>query len=333
MKPLVQLLLASLLLTSCSKTEKGDSLFDPDNTKKSFPASTTGSNSILDYYNFSSAPNNGSFALYGFTTGNSVTTPETANTNTDTLTFLTPLTANGAFYDQKGDVRQGGTVLFAGLTLQSGLSGGNTYFVDTVASRTGIGSAMSASGYIDYSVFHGKKIPVTLNPDYGVANSPTRGATDSLYIPLTIRFNKTATPFYTDSMGSSILAVYSKNYNTPIQWNADPQNTNGVVIIIEYDPEFKLNTDYWAPQTPPEKRHLYAAIRVPDNGQYAFTPEDLQGLPTNCMAKLFIGRAVHKQLNDKSGTGTYAVYAATTLVTLCRISQCGASAPTPCTVQ
>lgn len=332
MKPIVQLSLASILMAGCSKMEKKESTLDKFNTKVSFAASTTGTDNILDYYTFVETPTNGTFGISGFSTGRSIKTTATANTNTDTLASLTPLGVNGMFYDNNQNPYFGGTVSFGALTLKPNPSSGNTYLVDTTASQTGLGSAMSSSGYIDYSVFNGKKIQINLNPVYGVTNSPTRGATDSIYVPKTIRMEKNSTLFYTDGMGSSILNIYSKNNNTILNWNADPENTNGVVIIIEYDPTLKFNTDYWAPQTPPESRHLYAALRVPDNGQYAFTPEDLQGLPTNCMAKFIIGRAMYKMVNDRDGFETYSVYTATAFTTLCRISQCRTTVLTPCPI-
>ncbi len=335
MKHYIGLLLLSFLLFGCSKNEKKLSSLDKFGTKKSFALSTEGSSNVIDYYSFLANPANGIFGITANTTdlarpASFNTSGATAKPNATSLT-ITPVNIGGAFYDANSHIISGGTVSFGGITLNPNPGHGNYYGLENSSiSNPTLANAISANGYLDYSTLAGTVIPVSINPIYGSSNLPNKGADGTMYVPQIIRLDKASMPFYSDGMGSSILSIYSKNNNTNIQWNADPNNGNGVVIIIEYDPTFKSNLDYWAPQSPPENRRLYCAVKVPDTGQYTFTPEDLQGLPSNCMAIMTIGRAQYVTFNDRDTYSQYSLYAATAVETLCRLSQCSSSITTPC---
>lgn len=60
----------------------------------------------------------------------------------------------------------------------------------------------------------------------------------------------------------------------PIQWNADPQNSGGVYILLHYSP--KENPRH--AEASPENEYNY--VHVPDNGLYTFNKSDFPDIPS-----------------------------------------------------
>lgn len=69
-----------------------------------------------------------------------------------------------------------------------------------------------------------------------------------------------------------------------INWNADPNNPNGVYIIVEYTPfENKPLRDAY-----PDKEYGY--VNVPDNGSYTFSKSDFPEIPDGSLTLLRVAR-------------------------------------------
>lgn len=92
-----------------------------------------------------------------------------------------------------------------------------------------------------------------------------------------------------------------------ITWNADPNNLNGVIIILEYDPTNLANLNLQS-NNPNLIRN---AITVTDNGEYIFTSNDLQNLPVGARITVTAGRASFTEIVDAANQTSYSIYAYT----------------------
>lgn len=88
-----------------------------------------------------------------------------------------------------------------------------------------------------------------------------------------------------------------------ITWNADPDNPNGVAVVIELDPITNGgNMDLISP--------VQLTIRkfyVPDNGQIVLTQELLKYFPEHAILKIQIGRGNYGRVQATNATSTYTI--------------------------
>lgn len=73
---------------------------------------------------------------------------------------------------------------------------------------------------------------------------------------------------------------------TTIFWNADNNNTNGVVILLSYEPSGFQNNDF----NNSRPNEIFKAANVTDNGSYTFTEDDFSNMPLGASLKVRIGR-------------------------------------------
>ncbi len=83
-----------------------------------------------------------------------------------------------------------------------------------------------------------------------------------------------------------------------IKWNKDESNNNGVVFIIEYDPDLNPSVA--------KKEKITKIFSSDDVGTYTIKAEDTADLPKQANVKIMVGRAGFKSV-ESSGK-VYAIY-------------------------
>ena len=88
-----------------------------------------------------------------------------------------------------------------------------------------------------------------------------------------------------------------------IDWNADPQNANGVYIILEYTP----SENERLMEAHPDKQYNF--INVSDSGSYTYSKSDFPDIPDTALVLIRIVRGII-ELPEVNGEEV-AVYAIT----------------------
>ncbi|NJL12707.1 MAG: hypothetical protein HC913_06745 [Microscillaceae bacterium] len=94
-------------------------------------------------------------------------------------------------------------------------------------------------------------------------------ANESLYVPTKIQFSQ---PF--PLLDPSV----QKSRGIQLNWNADPRNGKGVMLLMRVNPASGLSNPNW------QWYHLLKVI--PDNGQYFLSPQDLENFLLDWKLKL-----------------------------------------------
>lgn len=236
------------------------------------PAST-----IMEYYKFLRQDNVGSFSMQQFQTA-------------ATQYYSSPITKIGGFFTKAGKAIPKGDVQI-----------GNLLFSPNAAYNYEYGNRG-----IQGEELYGTDVVFKLNiknTNGGVATTGTNDeptVTDTMYVPKRIILSS---PIWSND--NAIQA------GTKIEWNIDPKNKRGVVIILDYDP---AKLPYNQGETPPAGKRVAKAIPVTDtDGSYTITAADLEGFEKGTNIDFTIGRANFKT-TDAGGGDKYALYAYTIVV-------------------
>ncbi|MEP5339251.1 MAG: hypothetical protein ABJL44_14610 [Algibacter sp.] len=114
-----------------------------------------------------------------------------------------------------------------------------------------------------------------LSAKSNVDKSSDEDSTESVYIPGLVNAE------FTGLEDGKIIA------NSLINWNADDQNTNGVVISIEYSPLSQPLQSVLTQNPAP----LMQAITTEDDGSYTISTKDLADFPQNALLTFYVARA------------------------------------------
>lgn len=127
------------------------------------------------------------------------------------------------------------------------------------------------------SAIYGNHYDVTLTPDELVANpAGGPGSSNHIYVPQLLDVT------FSGLSNGKVVA------GSQVNWNVDADNTNGVVIGIEYNPNAQPNEDVYNAQT---KRFLRGATLSDTDGSYTFTSEDFEEFPDDAIVTFYAGRA------------------------------------------
>ncbi len=95
--------------------------------------------------------------------------------------------------------------------------------------------------------------------------------------------------------------------STLITWNQDAQNTKGVYILIEFDPEEEENAAF----NNGIRTYRYNLIQTDDDGSFALSPNDFSDMPAGATISLWIGRSNYEIIDGADGINQYAITAYT----------------------
>ena len=88
-----------------------------------------------------------------------------------------------------------------------------------------------------------------------------------------------------------------------ITWNADPDNPNGIAVVIELDPIDNMeNKDLISPVQP-----IIKNIYVPDHGQLILTEEMMKDFPEHAILRIQLGRGSYRRIISNSSTQSLIV--------------------------
>ncbi len=182
----------------------------------------------------------------------------------------------------------GSTIYIDGISLTSDPAKNYAYLYNIAAKR---------------SPFSGRKIKINLGKNISAKGLDE---TDEFYVPEDFEIDPG------DGGGSGTPGGPATNreviYTGKLfQWNADTNNINGVVIILEYDPTNLANLSF-ANSYP---QRIRTAVTVTDNGSYNFTSTDLTGLPIGASITVTAGRGNFQTITDENNQQTYSIYAYT----------------------
>jgi hypothetical protein len=83
---------------------------------------------------------------------------------------------------------------------------------------------------------------------------------------------------------------------TVINWNKDPNNKNGVVVVVQYNPALQPSTAVARANTEIFTRYL----DLSDSGSYTVTAADLKNFPNESSLSFYIGRMAYAVTTDGS---------------------------------
>lgn len=89
--------------------------------------------------------------------------------------------------------------------------------------------------------------------------------------------------------------------NTEIRWNKDDKNTNGVVLILDYDPDL-------SPTQETHPKRITKVLGSADNGKYLISANDLSEFPKNGRLMLSLGRAGFNIYQPNNSSNTFSLY-------------------------
>lgn len=140
----------------------------------------------------------------------------------------------------------------------------------------------------------GSNVGFQLNPPASMLKSATDATiNDTMYVPEKLLLNEPKLTYVVGGDNSDL--VYSGQTFT---WNADANNTKGVIIIVTYDPEDG--------STP-----VRNAITVVDNGSCQLSDILFQGVPHGKVVTVEVCRGNFKYSTDASVSNTYSLYSYT----------------------
>lgn len=119
---------------------------------------------------------------------------------------------------------------------------------------------------------YGENLAFSFSNNTITATSSENG---SIYIPESINWS-----------GGIGLSYASYGPGDVLTWNADQNNSNGVVISLEYLPSEQSNLAIAQAQP----RHIYRGINVPDNGSFLLRAEYFDDIPDGASLNAWIGR-------------------------------------------
>jgi hypothetical protein len=91
---------------------------------------------------------------------------------------------------------------------------------------------------------------------------------------------------------------FNKNGNLPVSWNADPNNTDSVFIVVTYD--YEVTKDFFNSTATPTP--VINQIKVPDNGTCTLPASFFSSFPNNSFNRIEIYRGNYENF-DVGTTG------------------------------
>lgn len=330
MKPIKLFLyiITLMAMTSCDKNavNRQNSLEKLEVGRSDVSTMSGVGDGIEAFYTFLQTQSNGSFGLVNFSSYRvaGLQSPVTSDRGHGNYEF------NGAFYDDNQNIVPGGLVSFGPLSISSDPARGNMYLQNSFggAAAAAAPAATPAPAFdpvTDYNSVAGQTLNFTLNP-----STPGLPVSGSLYVPqrMSVKFGfenpntdgGSSPPRQSPIMGNNFPRWGTTVNNTvgcELGWVADPLNTSGVVVTVEYDAE---NSKSVLPASPAGDRKRYVAFRVADNGRFI--------IPTTVYSTLFpgldprdgfsalvtvtVGRATYTMASNSADPARkYSVYAAT----------------------
>jgi hypothetical protein len=189
----------------------------------------------------------------------------------------------GVYTDTNRNILTGGPMSIGNMTFSDSIVGTQYYYG---------GIPIQGASYFGTTLLY------KLNP---VISGQVTGAPlqSNLYAPALININS-------PSIGSKV------NTGTKITWNADPNNTKGILIELKYDPTAKsnlaLSTAY-----PSE---ITRSATATDNGSYTFKGIDLAGFPAGSSLNLNLSRYNYAKIYSSDSTRKYLITAFTEISTV-----------------
>lgn len=246
-------------------------------SKKYVNVEPTQVSTIMEYYNFLRQDNVGSFSMQQFQT-------------LATQNYNSPSTKIGGFFTKAGKAIPKGDVQIGSLLFSP-----NAAYNYEYGNRTSQGEELYGTDVVFKLNIKNTNGSVATT---GTNDDPT--VTDTMYVPKRILLSS---PIWSND--NTIQA------GTKIEWNIDPKNKRGVVIILDYDP---AKLPYNQGETPPAGKRVAKAIPVAEtDGSYTITAADLEGFEKGTKIDFTIGRANFKT-TDAGGGDKYALYAYTVVV-------------------
>jgi len=218
---------------------------------------------IESYYAFTKTKVDGTFMFESNLTNNDANDKNTA-------------LAVGVFYDKSGNTQNGGGIVSIG-SKQLSPDNAGTYGLDKAYST---------------DEFFGKKITFILTPPKDISGASRTGGSatvsGSLYSPAAISIT---------NIPARTPVVIQPGMATPITWNTDPNNPNGVIIIAEYLPTLYANR--------PSLSNGYSSfltnsMLVTDNGSTAIPWSFFSQYPVGAHIILWVARGNYAILTDGS---------------------------------
>lgn len=144
----------------------------------------------------------------------------------------------------------------------------------------------------------GKVAKFKFKPHSLQARGQEGGEEGEIYVPREVIITS---PTYADDIESNTIAPGSV-----FTWEIDPDNTKGMVIMVEYRPEAIGNKDFV------ERGYtdlIRRAVVVDDNGEYALNETLFEDIPDGASVDLFIIRANYLIDETEEGGYSYTVWA------------------------
>lgn len=224
---------------------------------------------ILKYLKFSNAETDGSFMLQSFATQ-------------ATQNHVRDYSFDGAFFDKNNQIIEGALVKIDDVEFKSNNRSGFSYHLSENSLKK----------------LYGKKVKITLSrkKSIGTANRSSNGGQE-FYVPRDIEL-------ITPELGEgNVLQA-----GTTIEWNADTNNDKGLLILVEYDPNFVDNGQF---RDAGHDGSIYKYVVAEESGSYTLTAEDIEGLPLGSTVILKLIRANYVILEDDEVGEYYSVMVST----------------------
>lgn len=94
---------------------------------------------------------------------------------------------------------------------------------------------------------------------------------------------------------------------TTVTWNPDVNNTKGIYILIEFDPEDDDNAAF----NNGVRTYQYNLIQTNDDGAFTLSANDFSDMPAGAKVMLWVGRGNYNMIDGAEGLNKYALYSYT----------------------
>jgi len=152
-------------------------------------------------------------------------------------------------------------------------------------------SGQENSNYYDLFVPSNHELSNTINGFFGsnvtvdIQSLALGNFTKTFYLPQKVQM----------SIGG-LSEELPKSQNLGITWNADPQNTLPVAILVAYN---KGKSRHVNPNLPNQDLQVFRI--VPDNGTYTIPSSDLQIFPTGGLVTVNVIRGIQEHMENSNG--------------------------------
>lgn len=152
---------------------------------------------------------------------------------------------------------------------------------------------------------------------YGATSGPFPGSA-ALFgqeVAISLDGTSTAPGLNTTFKTPELLLIESPKYDNDlkifpgltIEWNRDPDNKNGIAILIHFNPISIDNRD----EHGNARDAVETPIHITDSGSYTITSEDLKGIPSGAFVEFYIGRGNYKREQLNESENHFGIYSYT----------------------